>query len=327
MHGEGATRLTVVAGSQKRVPDFFIVGHPKCGTTALYEMLRPHPQIYMPDVKEPKFFASEERYRFHPEKSLEDYLLLFEPAEVNQRVGEASVFYLWSPTAAGRIADLQPDARIIAILREPASFLRSLHLQFVQGHVEMETDLRKAIALEEARRKGEHDSYSVACSPQMLLYANYVRYVDQIRRYEALFPKDRVLVLIYDDFLNDNDAVVRAVFRFLQVEDAFTTSPTKANPTVRVRSPHLNYMVKTVYKGHGPVSHTVKAGVKALVPSRRLRRYALGVTQRRILYAKPPVPDEELMLELRHRFKPEVVALSEYLERDLVTLWGYDRID
>ena len=89
-----------------RVPDFFIVGHPKCGTTALYEMLRCHPQIYMPDFKEPWFFAEDMRPRFQPARSgavpdtLERYVRLFEAAGADQRVGEASSSYLRSRHAA-----------------------------------------------------------------------------------------------------------------------------------------------------------------------------------------------------------------------------------
>src|ERR1700733_5877159 len=85
-----------------RVPDFFIVGHPKCGTTALYEMLRAHPQIYMPDFKEPWFFAHDMRPRFQPVRSgtvpdtLERYMSLFAAAAPGQRVGEASSSYLRS---------------------------------------------------------------------------------------------------------------------------------------------------------------------------------------------------------------------------------------
>src|SRR5438067_5117590 len=91
---------------QGRVPDFFIVGHAKSGTSALYEMLRRHPQIYMPDSKEPWFFASDMRPRFKPPTgglppaTLEEYLSLFTEARREQRVGEASSSYLWSRTAA-----------------------------------------------------------------------------------------------------------------------------------------------------------------------------------------------------------------------------------
>src|SRR4051794_26342475 len=100
-----------------RIPDFFIVGHGKSGTTALYEMLVRHPQIFMPESKEPWFFASElhERTPPRPEgtaRTLQEYAALFSAARFDQRVGEASVQYLWSRTAARAIAAVRPDARI-----------------------------------------------------------------------------------------------------------------------------------------------------------------------------------------------------------------------
>jgi len=314
--------------SQDRVPDFFIVGHHKCGTTALYEMLRRHPQIYMPDVKEPWFFARDLGVRFQPAsplpETLEQYLSLFAAASPEQRAGEATPSYLMSRTAAASIADLQPDARIIAILREPASFLRSLHLQSVRNQAETETDLRKAIALEEMRRQGKAIPRD-AIRPQELLYSEHVRYVEQLRRYHAVFPPEHVLVLIYDDFRRDNEATVRQVLRFLEVDDTAPIEVTEVNQTVRVRSLRLYELVRLLSLGRGPVSRVAKAGIKALTP-RRLRLQALRTTRERVLYSNPPAPDEELMLELRRRFKGEVVALSEYLDRDLVTLWGYDSV-
>src|SRR5262245_61436423 len=95
-----ARAMTVAA--EQRIPDFFIVGHHKCGTTALYEMLKGHPQIYMPDLKEPKFLATDLAARREPSanaslpQTLEDYLALFAPADPGQRVGEASPSYLLS---------------------------------------------------------------------------------------------------------------------------------------------------------------------------------------------------------------------------------------
>src|SRR6266851_1666101 len=113
----GGAASTSRPAARGRVPDFFIVGNSKSGTTALY---------------------------------------------------------LWSQSAARRIAQARPDARIIAILREPASFLRSLHLQFLQTYVETESDLRKAIGLEEARREGRNiPRYTYW--PQALLYSEHVR--------------------------------------------------------------------------------------------------------------------------------------------------------
>jgi Sulfotransferase family len=314
--------------SQDRVPDFFIVGHHKCGTTALYEMLRRHPQIYMPDVKEPWFFARDLGLRFQPAdplpETLEQYLTLFAAARPEQRVGEATPSYLLSRTAAANIAEVQPDARIIAILREPASFLRSLHLASVRNHAETETDLRKAMALEGMRRRGKAIP-RYAMRPQELLYSEHVRYVEQLRRYHAVFGHEQVLVVIYEDFRADNEATVRRVLRFLEVDDTAPIELTEANPTVGVRSMRLYELTRSLYLGRGPALRVAKAGIKALTP-RRLRLQALQTTRELVLDNDPPAPDEELVLELRRRFRGEVVALSEYLDRDLVRLWGYDGV-
>jgi hypothetical protein len=313
----------------KRVPDFFIVGHPKCGTTGLYEMLRRHPQVYMPACKEPWFFAPELHVRTPPRpegtpNTLKQYLSLFDGARPEQLAGEASALYLSSPTAARRIAEVQPEARIIAILREPASFLHSLHLQFLQTYVETESDLRTALGLEHARRRGEHiPRYSYW--PHALLYSDHVRYVEQLRRYHSAFGTNRVLVLIYDDFRRDNNATVRRVLRFLDLDDTAPIETTEANPTVRARSQWLYEMVHAVGVGRGPVSLAVKGTVKAVTP-RWLRHKAFYATQRHVVFAKPQPPDERLMAELRSRYRGEVHALAEYLDRDLVRLWGYDRV-
>lgn len=313
-----------------RLPDFFIVGHPKCGTTALYEALRCHPQIYMPAGKEPWFFAPELHVRTPPRpegtpRTLEEYVALFSAATPQQRVGEATAHYLWSHEAASRIAAVQPQARIIAILREPASFLRSLHLQFLQSYVETEANLRRAIELEDDRRDGRSIS-RYTYWPGALMYSEHVRYVEQLRRYQACFPPEQMLVLIYDDFRADGDGTVREVLRFLELDDTGTIELPRANPSVRVRSQQLHETVHALSVGRGPVSHVAKRALKTIVP-RGLRRQALHAAQRHVVFAEPHPADERLMYELRQRFKPEVVTLSRHLDRDLVELWGYGDVD
>ena len=318
-----------------RLPDFFIVGHAKSGTTALYEMLRQHPQIYMPDHKEPWFFArSNPHPQAHGERSIaftgkrmetmEDYLALFRGAKPGQLVGEASTSYLWSTTAASRIAEVRPDARIVAIFREPASFLRSLHLQLLTNRHETEKDLRRAIALDDARREDRHiPKYSRW--PQALIYSDRVRYAEQLRRYHAVFPREQVMVLIYDDFRQDNAGTVREAVRFLGVDATQELDVLEANPTITVRSVRLHSLIRVLAAGRGPFSGALKSAIKALT-STSLREEFVDPLRRRLLYRYPEPPDEEVMLELRRRFKGEVVALSEYLGRDLVSLWGYDSL-
>jgi hypothetical protein len=311
----GGQRARVPTGA--RVPDFFIVGHAKSGTTALYEMLRRHPQIFMPDLKEPRFLAEDLRalVSHSPNgkqpQTLEAYLALFADARPDQRAGEASPSYLRSRTAAGAIAELQPQARIIAILREPASFLRSLHMQLRQDGVETHAQLRDALAAEPIVRDGR----------RIYRYTDYLHYVEQLRRYEALFGREQMLVLIYDDFRTDNQATVRRVLRFLDVDDTVAIGPVDANPTVRMRSMWLDRVVRDLYAGRGGAAKAVRA-LRGVVPE-RARKAVLPAVRRRVVYGKPQPADERLMRELRDRFKDEVVALGQYTDRDLVTEWGY----
>src|SRR5580704_2112193 len=136
----------------RRTPDFFIVGHAKCGTTALYEMLRQHPRLYLPVFKETQFLSRGPRRAGVPQKrvprrprTLEDYLSLFGDAGPRQLAGDGSTEYLRTPATARRIAALCPNARIIMAFREPVGFLRSLHLQLLEVNIEDERDFGKAL--------------------------------------------------------------------------------------------------------------------------------------------------------------------------------------
>jgi hypothetical protein len=316
----------------RRVPDFFIAGHPKSGTTALYEMLGRHPQIYVPERKEPRYFADDLPSRYQPwldesaaPETYEDYLALFDAARPDQMVGEGSTAYIWSHTAAARIAEVQPDARIVVLLREPASYLRSLHLQLLEVRTEEEPDLRRAIALEPARREGRELPATMARWPQVFMYSDHVRYAEQLRRFHAVFPRDQVLVLIYDDFRADNELTVRTVERFLGVDDTVALEPLEVNASVRVRSVRMDDTLNSVAIGRGTVSKTLRTTVKLLAP-RQVRQRAHVLVRRRMLFAKPHPPDDAMMAELRRRFRPEVEEISEYLDRDLVSLWGYDAL-
>ncbi len=325
----GAIDLTRPESLVGTIPDFFIVGHPKCGTTALYEMLRVHPQIFMPERKEPWFFGEELHDAVPPRpggtpRTLREYAEWFAAAEPGQVVGEASAYYLWSHTAAANIARVNPDARIVAILREPASFLHSLHLQLLEQYTEVERASARALALEPERRRGRSvPRYTYW--PQMLLYSEFLHYREQLERLHAAFPAEQVKILIYDDFRADNDRTVREVQRFLGVEGLGAVEAVRANPTVRPRSQLLNEAVHAIGIGRGPVSHAVKGAIKAVTPAGPRRR-ALYAFQRRVVFGPPREPDERLLHELRVRYKDEVVAASEYLGRDLVELWGYDRL-
>jgi hypothetical protein len=158
----------------------------------------------------------------------------------------------------------------------------------------------------------------------VLRYSDHIHYVEQLRRYEALFPPEQMLVLIYDDFRRDNEQTVRRVLRFLEVDDRSPIKVLEANPTIEVRSVRADGVLRELRRRRGPVARTLKGTVRTLIPP-RARAGAMRTLKRRVLNGAPQPVDEALNAELRERFRGEVVALGEHLDRDLVALWGYDR--
>ena len=299
------------------MPDFFIVGQEKCGTTALYTMLREHPQVFMPDFKEPRFFCpdarADDRTRPRPSgrgtrpRTLEAYLDLFTPARPEQRVGEASPQYLRSLVAAELIAELQPGAKIIAILREPVSAMRSLHMQNVRNRYESERDLRAAMALEDVRRNGELVPRELE-SPIRLLYSEHVSYLKHLRRYEAAFPRSQILVLIFDDFRRDNEATVRSVWRFLEVDDALPVRPANGRqPRKVVRSMPLHRLTRAVKlaQARPGAASSLARTLFALTPRPARELW------RRAVYAQPASPDRGA----QRRSAPPTQARSDRAQR------------
>ncbi|HEY2718667.1 MAG TPA: sulfotransferase [Solirubrobacteraceae bacterium] len=318
--------MTRAAG---RVPDFFVVGHAKSGTTALHAMLSQHPQIFL-GLKEPRFFAAELRERDMPRpnatpRDLGEYEAWFAGAAPEQLVGDVSPDYLWSHEAARLIAEVQPDARIVAILREPASFLHSLHRQWLRHYVEVEGDFRKALELEQPRLQGRElpqDTYW----PKALFYSDHVRYVEQLRRYHEQFGRERVLVLIYEDYRADNERTLRTVLRFLDVREDVPIRALQSNQSVHVQSPRIHGLLRKLTVAEGRGFGALNKSLKTLTPM-RLRQSALQTVRKRVVFGEPEPPEEAFMLELRRRLRPEVVALGEYLGRDdLPSLWGYDEL-
>jgi hypothetical protein len=156
---QGATPR-VAGAAARRVPEIFLVGHPGEAATAVCEMLQRHPQVFLPERSEPRYFAADLPSDYRPwqesaqAQTYADYLELFAHARRGERLGEASTVYIWSRVAADLIAAARPDARIIASFREPAGYVRSLHAQLLDAGTETEPDLRRALELEPARREG-----------------------------------------------------------------------------------------------------------------------------------------------------------------------------
>jgi hypothetical protein len=133
-------------------------------------------------------------------------------------------------------------------------------------------------------------------------------------------------VLIYDDFRRDNEQTMRRLLRFLEVDYVAPIAVQDANPTVGIRAQRLHQLVHAASAADGPMARTLKGALRTVAPGRISRRSVVAL-RNRVFYGSPPPPDQALLAGLRRRYKADVRALSEYLDRDLVTLWGYDAVE
>jgi hypothetical protein len=316
-----------------RFPDFFLIGQPKTGTTALYEMLSQHPQIHLPDLKEPNYLAEELRRAAVPApdqpyflkvlpSTEQEYRRLYTGARPDQITADASTLSLWSQTAAANIAAARPDAKVVAIVREPVALLHSLHMQLLQSRVERTSSFSRAIALEAERRERCARPSTGPRWEKTLLYTDHARYVTQLQRYEAALGRDQMLIIVYDDFRADNPGTVGRVLRFLGVDDTVQLSSSRANPSVRIRSSGADHLANSLKMGRGSGWRGAQGLIKLVTPT-GLRRRALRFVEQEVIAAAPDPPDPRTAANLCERLHPEVVALSEYLQRDLVALWSY----
>ena len=288
-------------------PDFFIVGAFKSGSTALYEGLRRHPQIFMPFHKEPLFFGDDLTRRYG-RMSLDDYLRLFRGAKPGQRAGEASTWYLYSTSAAREIREFSPDARIVVVLRNPVDVMYAQHNQLIFNVIEDIADFAEALAAEPDRRAGRRLPPG-PINVENLFYRHSVRFADQLERYYEAFGRERVHVMLYDDLRRDGALEVRHCLEFLGVDPSLAAAPPTANENRRVRSPLVQRLIFTP---------------RLLLPlAPFLRRFPLVRSVRtRMLEmnseARPRAPmDPALRRQLLDEFRPDIERLGRLLERDL----------
>jgi hypothetical protein len=203
------------------LPDFLLVGAPKAGTSALHKALAGHPELFLPAVKEPKFFLTDgpppasgggpgdvETWGEHVWKQA-DYEALFDPAPPGARTGEGTVFYLYDLDAQQRIHDLVPDARLIAVLRDPVERAHSNWAHLRSAGLEPEADFLVACGLENERRD--------AGWAHFWHYVAEGRYGEQVEHLLELFDREQVLLLDYDDLRVAPVATADRVCDFLGV--------------------------------------------------------------------------------------------------------------
>lgn len=288
-----------------RKPDFFLVGAPRCGTSAMNAYLKEHPEIFMAE-KESHFFATDLEAP-HFIRDREAYLSLFTRANSEERVGESSVLYLYSQNAAFEIKKFCPEASIIIMLRNPVDMIYSLYHHHIYHGTEDILDFGTALEAEAERKRGDRIPDN-ARLVETLFYRDMARYARQVKRYLDTFGREHVLVIIYEEFKEKTADTYRNTLRFLGVNQSFQPDFRVVNPNKDVRFRTLDKLLKSRFTKsllnrlpwslHSPLE-------------RALRRFNTRVASR------PPM-ESTLRRRLQEEFTPEVEELSELLKRDLM---------
>ncbi len=315
-----------IPGMAEKLPNFFIVGAAKSGTTSLYEYLKLHPEVYMAPIKETHHFSTDiDNTKFRPNyarslnkdlsKWLEgdlsegifhafvsdwnQYVQLFKNVKGEKAIGEVTNSYLYSSSAAKNIKAKFPDAKIIMMLRNPADRAFSHYLMDLRIDYETE-DFMSAVKKDMAR---DPKGWGISN-----MYIEIGQYYEQVKRFMDVFPKEQLRIYLFDDFVKNPEATMKDIFCFLGVSE--TTSidfSKKYNPS---------FIPKNRLVSKLNTQKRVKDWLKSVLPKSVKSKF------KKTFYTDKDLPklkpDERKFLQ--GIFREDIRKLSQLIGRDL-TKW------
>lgn len=296
--------------SDYKMPNFFIVGAPKCGTTSLWRYLAPHPEVFMPSMKEPHFFNFDHQYRGlqglrGSAFTWDEYARLFESSgERAKAVGEASVWYLYSNSAVGEAMNRLSNPRFIAMVRNPVDMFGSLHDQLVASGREDLQDAESAWNAQKRRQAGI-DLPPGCIEPSHLQYESVCSLGTQIQRLIRSAGADRAHVVVFDHLVRNPRAEYEQVLEFLGLADDGRALFEKANPAKEIRSRHVRRLVSWAHRASHQFNVRLGSGLIERVEH-------LNQKPR----TRPPL-DEGFRRRLVEAFSAEVRLLEFVIDTDL----------
>ncbi|MCX2982117.1 sulfotransferase [Halieaceae bacterium IMCC14734] len=287
-------------------PNFFFIGAPKCGTTAMANWLQEHPRIFMTQRrKEPMFFDND---IFNPDRmSLKQYESLFRKADDDHLVvGEASTSYLRSLEAVQNILEYSPSARFLVAVRNPVEMAPSVHAQLMYTQHETIADFEEAWQAQEDRVQGKRLPSNSRNDPASLMYADVCRLGEQLERLLGQVSRDRVMVVFMDDMKADSRRVYLDILDFLGVPDDGRSDFPSANVRKRVKLPVLGKMLAYA------LQYKRLLGLQGVKTGAFLKLHAWN----EVPMARTE-PDEQFRKELIDCFEEDILLLGELTGRDV----------
>jgi hypothetical protein len=320
------------------LPNFFVIGAPRSGTTSVYEYLDAHPDVYMSTTKEPDFFAQPEVDAVHPlggepqERSLVDdaeqspdlaaqlapYQKLFAGATGQSRRGEASALYLGHPTAAWHLRSYMPDAPVVVILRNPAerAFSHVVHAKriYAESGVSSPAGAEGRTIDEEFERAvkvatTEGMPEVTVSEPEIWVRAGF--YHAHLTRWFELFPREQFAIFLFEDLATDAPGVMKTIYGHLGIDVSFKLPTTEAfNASVVPKNQRLFQAFTT--------TNPIMKQAKSLAPP-RVRAFA-GRTRNKYLGGAKPEVEDDLGATLQSIYREDTERLQDLIGRDL-TAW------
>ena len=300
------------------LPNFLILGAPKCGTSSLWAYLNQHPEIFMCVPKEPTFFGHEgedglshgpddENRAYHSRviTNIKDYTALFDRVTNQKAIGEASVYSLYLPKAPIEIKKYVPQAKMFAILRNPADRAYSSYLHVVRQARERYPFARALQEEPERIRKNWNPVW---------YFKTMGFYYEQVKRYFDLFGRNQVHVYLYEDFQKEQLRFIKRILEILGVDSSFVPDTSKRAKTSYV--PKNPAWERFLHKTRIRVQFSEKHFPKRI--RWRVHKVAefidrVGRSNRML---PPPVPDD-VRVSLLEDYREDILKLQDLLGRDL----------
>lgn len=309
------TQLDPDRQSKSPIPNLFIIGAPKTGTTALANYLSEHPAVFFSQPKELYYWDFDHSKTTIPHRptSLEQYLSHFAEADPVQHrvIGEGTTTYAQSEVAVSEIIRLQPTAKFILMLRHPVDLVHSLHEHLLRRGGETVRDFERAWSLQETRAAGSMIPGHCE-TPHQLQYRKVATFAPQLQRLFELVPAAQRQVILFDDFIRDTRQAYLNVLRFLELPDDGRQSFPKLNAARQPRVALLKRFAKSPPKFLStPIKRIYHWYQNSNSPVQRmLRRLVVRQGHKTQL-------SEDLRQRLLSEFAQDIQQTSQLIHRDL----------
>lgn len=290
--------------------NFIVLGAEKSGTTALHVILRNHPELFLLR-KEPEFYSFCGLYGRsgkHDITTLVEYKELYNSVDDTIVIGDVSTTYLPSPNAAKNIKKYNPNARLIAVLRNPVDRAYSRYWMSNSGKY-------KNINSWEPNRFLNY-FYNQQTNPEWLNIRYRGFYHEHLKRYYELFNNSQIKVFLYEDFKYDADNFLRQICDFIGVNNSFVFDNIKAGKSGIAKNRTLDKII------HGKKSTAIVFFIKLILKNKIAKNKAIQIvanidSKNKIKY---PELDNKTRQELIKYYKQDILMLQDLIERDL-SVW------